>query len=180
MGPFSISLPGLCFLPIPASIKTRAFRSVEGTTTTLRPKIELYGVLPIWSLATLHESRVKLKQTRSSEVDFTCYLTYHMEIRKREGSRPGKVGSDRQTIQQLSACSISSCSITSCRFIPTGSMPCCSPGLPSSSRLPLHGSSNEITNPLAEVRVPGPIFMLLLLISFPVPYTYSISFVQRW
>ena len=29
---------------------------------TLRPKIELYGALPIVSLATLHESRVKLKQ----------------------------------------------------------------------------------------------------------------------
>lgn len=35
-------------------------------------------------------------------------------------------------------------------------MPRCSPGVPSSSRLPLHGSSSEIANPLAEAEVTGP------------------------
>jgi len=56
-------------------------------------------------------------------------------------------------------------------------MPCSSPGLPSSSRLPLHGSSNEITNPLAEVRVPGgdPDHIQQLILQFYIDSIESIA-----
>lgn len=46
-------------------------------------------LLVLLHYTTRHESRVNLKQTRSSEVDFTSDSTYHIKIIKREGSRPG-------------------------------------------------------------------------------------------
>lgn len=46
--------------------ESQCFTFFGQSRATLRPKIELYGALPIVSLATLHESRVKLKQTRST------------------------------------------------------------------------------------------------------------------